>query len=200
MWFGWRRAAVRALGLVRDVLAQDRSIVREGRERVDEGGKRLVLDLDELDRVGRDVAVLRDHEGDLLALEEDLAVREHRLHVPRESRHVMQVEGLEILRGQHRGDPGQRLRGLRVDGLDAGVAVGGADEVAEQHARHLDVVHVVALALGEARILHALAFAAEALQLLGARFDAFHLLGHHAASFAELISSAAARTALTMFW
>ena len=193
---------VRALGLVRDVLPEDRGVVGEGRERVDEGGKRLVLDLDELDRVGRDVAVLRDHEGDLLPLEEDLAVREHRLHVAREGRHVVEVEGLQVLRGQHRGDPGERLRGLRVDGLDAGVAVGGADEVAEEHARHLDVVHVVALALGEAGILHPLSFTAEALELLGPRFGAFRLdrVGHHAASFAELSSSAAARTALTMFW
>ena len=194
--------AVRTFGLVRDVLAQDRGVAGEGHERIDEGGERLVLDLDELDRVGRDVAVLRDHEGDLLPLEEDLAVREHRLHVACEGRHVVEVEGLQVLRGQHRDDPRQRLRGLRVDGCDAGVAVGGADEVAEQHARHLDVVHIVALALGEACILHPLSFTAEALQLLGARFDAFHLIGHHAASFAfaELISPAAARTALTMFW
>ena len=43
-----------------------------------------------------------------------------------------------------------------------------AMEVAVQHARQLDVVDVIAAALGEAHVLDALALAAHALQFFGA--------------------------------
>ena len=193
-----------ALRLVPDVFAQHRGVVRERGERIDEGGQRLVLDLDPLDRIRRRVAILGDDEGDLLALEQDLPVRQHRLHVARQGRHVVQIQGLQVFRGQHRHDPRQSLRRLRVDGLDPGMAVRGADEVAEQHARQLDVVHVVPLAPGEAGVLDPLARAAESLQLLDPRLDAFGAfdslgVGHQAASFTGLRSPAAASTALTMF-
>jgi len=46
------------------------------------------------------------------------------------------------------------------------VAIGRADEIAEQHARLLEVVDVVALALRKADILDALAPRAEAFKLL----------------------------------
>jgi len=160
--------AVGALGLVLDVLAQHRRIRGHRLERVDEDRQRLVLDLDELDRVGRDVALLGDDEGDLLVLEQHLLLGEHRLHVAGERRHVVQIEGFEIRRGEHRDDAGQRLGLGGVDLPDAGVAVGRAHEVAVQQAERLHVVHVVALALDEADILDALALAAHALEAVGA--------------------------------
>ena len=49
--------------------------------------QRLVFDLDQFGRVGGDIAVLGDDEGDLLVLEQHLAVGEHRLHVAGQRRH-----------------------------------------------------------------------------------------------------------------
>ena len=49
--------------------------------------QRLVLDLDQIGGVGRDVAVVGDDEGDFLVLEQHLAVGEHHLHVAGERRH-----------------------------------------------------------------------------------------------------------------
>ena len=193
--------AVGALGLVRDVLAQHRRILVHRPVGVGEGGQRLVLHLDQLDAVGGGVAVLGDDEGHLLALEQHLLVGQHRLHVPGQRRHVVQVQGFQILGGQHREHPGRGERRILVDALDAGVPVGGADEVAEHHARQLDVVHVVALALGEAGVLDALARAAETLELLDALLGGGgSLFAHCSVSLAAFISSAAARIALTMFW
>ena len=75
-------------------------------------GGSLVLDLDQLDGVGRDIAVVGDDEGDLLVLEQHLLVRQHRLHVAGQRRHLMQFQRLQIGGGQHRDHAGQRL-GLR---------------------------------------------------------------------------------------
>ncbi len=156
--------------------------------------------------VGGGIAVLGDDEGHLLVLEQDLLVGEHRLDVPRQGRHVVQVQRLEVVGRQHGEHPGYLQRRVLVDPLDPGVAVGGADEVAEHHPRQLDVVHVVALALGEPGVLDALARAAEALELLDALLGGRNLLAHSAASpapalsaWAALISCAAASIALTMF-
>jgi hypothetical protein len=154
-----------------------------------------------LDRVGGGVAVGRDDEGDLLALEQHLAVGEHHLLVARERRHPVQAERREVGGGQDGEDARHLERGLLVDGDDAGVGVGAADEIAEEHARQLDVVDVVALALGEARILDALARGAHALQLLDAVLAADRgLVGHSAASTLAFITVAAARIDFTMFW
>jgi hypothetical protein len=48
------------------------------------------------------------------------------------------------------------------------MGIGRADEIAEQHAGQLQIVDIVALALGEADILDALALAAHALEGGGA--------------------------------
>ncbi len=79
------------------------------------------------------------------------------------------------------------------------MAVLRAHEIAEQHARQLDVVDVIALALGEADVLDALPLGAETFELLGACFGGFDGGAHSAASLAVLSWSAAARIALTMF-
>jgi len=109
--------AVRARGLAFEVLAQHRRIRRQRLERIDQRRQVLVVDLDQLDRIGRDVAVLGDHEGDLLILEQNLGVGEHRLHVASERRHVVQVQGLKVVRQQHRDHARERLGLARLDDL-----------------------------------------------------------------------------------
>ena len=61
--------------------------------------------------------------------------------------------------------------------------MGRADEVAEQHAGQLDVVDVVAPALGEADVLDALALAAHAFECGGALFPRGSEVVHSAASW-----------------
>ena len=99
--------------------------------------------------------------------------------------------------------PGSASAAFFVDRFDARVTEWRADEIAEQHARHIVVVDIVALALSEAGVFDALAFAAEAFELLDPRptgLDVgFDLGGHPAASLALFIMSAAARIALTIF-
>ena len=203
MWFGMLARPVRALRLVLDVLAHHRRVRRHRLERIDERRQRLVLDLDEVGGVGRDIAVGRDDEGDLLVLEQDLAVGQHHLHIARQRRHPGELDGLQVLGGQHRDDAGQRLGLRRVDLDDPRMAVARAVEVAVQHAGQLDVVDVIALALDEARVFDALALAPQALQAFGA-FDrgGDGRSVHSAASLnsTPLSLAAAYWIALTMFW
>ena len=160
--------AVRAVGLVLEILADHRRVRRHRLERIDVDRKRLVFHFDQIGGVGRDIAVLRDDEGDFLILEQHLAVGQHHLHVAGKRRHPGEVDGLERLGGNHRDDAGHR-RGLgRVDLLDAGVSVRRAIEIAVEHARQLHVVDVIALALDETDVLDALSFAAHAFELDGA--------------------------------
>jgi hypothetical protein len=65
---------VRAARLVLQVLAQHRRVGGERLVRIDERRQGLVFDLDEIDGIGRDIAVLGDDESDLLALEQHLFV------------------------------------------------------------------------------------------------------------------------------
>ena len=76
------------------------------------------------------------------------------------------------------------------------------DEIAVQHARQFQVVDIIALALGEARILDALALAAHAFETGFALFPRGSYVVHSAASLnsTPLILSAAYWIALTMFW
>ena len=199
MWFGWRRGAVRALGCVGDVLAQDWRAVGLGHQRVDQDRQFLVLDLDELDAVGGGITVGGHHEGDLLALEQHLAIGQDHLLVAGQRWHPVQVERFEILGGQNRQHAGMRQRGLGIDRCHAGMGIGRPDEIAEQHAWQVDIVDVIALALGEAHILDAAARGPEALELGGTFGLCRAHLVHCAASLAAFISAAAAMIALTMF-
>ena len=79
--------AVRALGLVLDVLADHRRIGRHSLERIDIARQGLVFDLDKFDGIGRGVAVLGDDESHFLVLEQYLSVGQHHLHVAGERRH-----------------------------------------------------------------------------------------------------------------
>ena len=161
-------------------------------ERIDQHRQLFVLDLDQLDRVGRDIAVVGDDEGDFLVLEQHLLLRQHRLHVAGERRHVVQAERLQVGGGQHRHHARHRLRLGGVDLLDPRMAVGRADEVAVDHAGQLQVVDIVALALDEADVLDALALAAHALELLGAFGGGGGHVVHSAASWNGTPASLAA--------
>ena len=175
--------AVRAVGLVFEILADHRRIRRHRLERIDVDRKRLVLHLDQIGGIGRDIAVLRDHEGDFLVLEQHFAVGQHHLHVAGKRRHPGEVHGLERLGGNHRDDAGHR-RGLRgIDLLDAGVSVRRAIEVAVKHAGQLQVVDVIALALDETDVLDALSFAAHAFEFDGAFGGGGGHVVHSAASW-----------------
>src|ERR1700691_5932718 len=78
-----------------------------------------------------------------------------------------------------------------------------AMEVAVQHARQLDVVDVIAFALGEAHVLDALALASHALKFFGALERGWkRSVVHSAASLNSRPASLAAAywIAFTMFW
>ena len=194
---------VRGLHLVLDVLAQDRRIRGKRLERIDDAGQRLVIDLDQLRRVGGDIAVLGDDEGDFLVLEQNLVLGQHRLDVARQRRHVMQTERFQVGGGQDGEDAGQRLGAAGVDAADAGMGVRRADEIAEDHARQFQVVDIIAPPLREANVLDAFAFAAETFEFFGASGAlGFNSLdGHCAASINGVSCSFAAAywIALTMF-
>ena len=184
--------AVGAVGLVLDVLAQDGRARRHRLEGIDEHGQLLVLDLDQLGRVGRHIAVLRDDEGDFLVLVQHLLLGQHRRHVAGQGRHVVQAERLQVGGRQHGQHARQRLRLRGIDLLDPRMAVGRAREVAIDHARQFQVVDIVALALDEADVLDALALAAHALELLGALFLRRCHVVHSAASLTDAPESLAA--------
>ena len=59
--------------------------------------------------------------------------------------------------------PGMAIALRRVDLLDVGVGVRAAHDAQEQHARQLDIVDVIALALQEALILHPFSTVADPL-------------------------------------
>ena len=148
---------VGAFGLAFEILAQDRGGVVHRLEGIDDNGQVLIFDLDQFDAIGGGVAVFRHHESHFLVLEQDLLVRQHGLNVAGERRHVVQVEGFQVLCGDHGEHAGCGKGRVLVDLFDAGVAVGRAHKIAEQHAGQLDVVDIVALSLREARVLDAFA-------------------------------------------
>jgi hypothetical protein len=191
---------VRAVELVLDVLAQDRRVRIHRLEGIVDRRQRLVLDLDQLGGVGRDIAVLGDDEGDLLVLVQHLAGGEHHLDVAREGRHPVELDRLQILGRQHGDHAGHGLGLAGVDALDAGMAVGAAGEVAEQHAGQLEVVDIAAPALDEADVFLALPGAAQALKRCFAARAGFDGVRHHsAASLAPWSLVAAYWIAFTMF-
>ena len=162
---GRAREVVALPGLV---VADQRRVGVERLARVDDRRQRLVLDVDQLERVVRRVLVGRDHERDLLALEADLVAREHGLRVVGDRRHPREPERLEVLRGDDGGDVRVRERLRGVDRDDARVRVRAAQHRPVDHPGQPDVVEVGALAADEARVLLALQ-ATEADRTLGLR-------------------------------
>ncbi len=194
-----RRRAGEVVALARLVVADQRRVVVERLAGVDDGRQRLVLHVDQLERVVRRVLVGRDHERHLLALEVDLVAREHGLRVVGDRRHPREPERLEVLGGDDGGDVRMRERLRGVDREDARVRVRATEHGAVDHPRKPDVVEVRALAADEARVLLPLQ-PTEADRTFGRRAGKV-LDGRHAQTpcFAVASCSAAQRMALTMF-
>ena len=187
------------VALARLVVADQRRVGVERLAGVDDRRQRLVLDVDQLERVVRRVLVGRDHERDLLALEADLVAREHGLRVVGDRRHPGEPERLEVLGGDDSGDVGVRERPRGVDRDDARVRVRAAQHRAVDHPRQPDVVEVGALAADEARVFLALQ-ATEADRALGLGARKVLDDGHaRTPCLAACSCSAAQRTAATMF-
>ena len=167
--------------------------------RVGHDGQRLVVDVDELERVARDVLRLRDDERDLLALETHLVGRQHGLGVVGQRRHPGEAEGLEHRAGDDRLDTGERLGGGRVDRVDPRVRERAPQDGAVEHAGQLHVVDVVALAAQEADVLLAM-HATEADRVAGCAEGHRSLFdGGHAVTSLVAGCSAAHWIAATMF-
>ena len=153
---GLPQRAGQVVALAGLVVADQRRVVVERLARVDDGRQRLVLDVDQRQRIVGRVLVDGDDERDLLALEADLVAGQYGLRVVGDRRHPRQAERLEVLGRDDGGDArvGERARG--VDRDDLGVRVRRAQHLAVDHARQPDVVEVGALAADEARVLLAL--------------------------------------------
>jgi hypothetical protein len=82
----------------------------ERRLRADDHRQRLVVDVDQLERVVRDVRVFGDDARHLLALHAHLVGREHGLRVAGEGRHPREVVLGEDLSGHDHDDAGQLAR------------------------------------------------------------------------------------------
>ena len=174
--------AVGAFCLAAEIFAQFRRVCLHRLERIDENGKLFILDFNEFARVGGDVAVLGDNESNFLILEQNLAVSQNHLHVARERRHPVELDGLQVF-GSQDGDDALDGSGLaRIDRFDPGVCIRRPDEIAEQHARQFDVIDILAFALREADILHPLAAATHALKFFCALFARNGYVVHSAAS------------------
>ncbi|MDF2731789.1 MAG: hypothetical protein K0S92_414 [Desertimonas sp.] len=136
-----------------DLVAHERGVGIEGLAGVDHRRQCFVLDVDQLQRVACRVPILGDDEGDLLALIADLVGGQHGLHVGRQRRHPGEAQTFEHLTGDHGAHLGVRLGRRRVDGDDPRMGVGAAEDRPVEHARHGDVVEVVAAAAQEAGVL-----------------------------------------------
>ena len=165
---GLPQRAREVVALARLVVADQRRIRVERLAGVHDRRQRLVLDVDQLERVVGRVLVGRDHERDLLPLEPHLVAREHGLGVVGDRRHPCEAEGLQVLRGDDRGDVRVRERPRGVDREDPRVRVRAPQHRAVDHPRQPDVVEVAPLAADEARVLLALQ-ATEADRPLGRR-------------------------------
>jgi hypothetical protein len=130
---------MRSARLVLEVISQDGRVRRHRLGRIDEHRQFLVLDLDQIDGVGRNVAILGHDERDLLALEQHFVIGQYGLNIAGQCRHPMQLERLQVVGGEHRLDTGQLERRVFLDRFDPGVTVGRPDEITEQHARQLEI-------------------------------------------------------------
>ena len=153
------RCAREAAGDVVGVGVVDHHVGGLGLGEVGDRGQRLVVDVDELDRVLGDVAVLGDHERDRVADELHLALGQ------RWARSVGNVPAgdgvpglldvrVEVGGGEHRAHTGQRQRRRRVDAVDAGPRQRAAHEAGVQHAGPGDVVDEGAVAGEQPGVLY----------------------------------------------
>jgi hypothetical protein len=114
--------------------------------------ERLVIDLDQLERVLGRVPVVGDDEGDLLPLEAHLVGGEDGLGIAGDGGHPGETLLLQVLPG----DDGADLRVLQrrgdVDAVYPGVGERAPENRRVKHPRQLHVVHVLALAANKAPI------------------------------------------------
>ncbi len=186
------------VGLVFLVGADHRRVRLERTLRRHHRLERLVVDVDQLEGVLRDVGVLGDHRRDLLALEPHLVGDEHRLGVVAHRRHPGEVVLRHQLAGHDGDHAGERLSARGVDRVELRVRVGAAQDRHVEHAGQLHVVDVVALAPDEAVVFDAADAVAQSADLFGVghRFVPPQAL---AGAAAAARSAAAAWIALTMF-
>ncbi len=135
------------------LVAHQRGVRVERPPGVDERGQRLVLDVDQRQRVPGGVAVLGDDERHLLTLVADLVGGEDRGHVVRERGHPGEASLGEHVPGDHRTHLRVRLGRARVHRQDPRVRVRAAQHRAVQHAGQRDVVDEAAAAPDEPGVL-----------------------------------------------
>ena len=122
------------------VLVQDRRVVLHGVQHVDGGRQHLVVHLDQLQGLFRNVDVDGGHRGHGMPAVQHLVVRQRvvaqMLHVDRHLAEVGHaVLGLgHVVRRHHRLDARQGLGLAGIDRADAGVGVRAAQHLAVQHA------------------------------------------------------------------
>ena len=140
------------------------------RARTGRGRQGVDVELDRLKRILGRRRAIGDHDGDRLADIADLAMRDHRLLVGLERRHLLLPErnlrdGAERRAHVRRRDdgvhPGARERRRRVDGDDAAMRHGAAQDRRMQQAVAHDVVDILAAAAQETQVLDALDRAAD---------------------------------------
>ncbi len=128
--FGKRALGIAvAEGAVADEIRPQRLVQRrlsgvERGERIDNGRQRPVIDVDQLERVFREIAVARHHDRDRLAdiahaPDRDRPAFDRRLHADREARR----QRLDLGAGDHGGDARGLPRGFNIDCDDFGVRV-----------------------------------------------------------------------------
>ncbi len=184
-------AAVRAL-----VGVDEGRAVLERVLHVDHGGQRLVVDVDEVERVGRERHVGGQHHGDDIAGVLDLVHADRGVvahdDVVGDRPHARGAGQLgEVGAGVDGHDAVGREGGRGVDVRDPGVGHGAAQHGHVQRAGQLDVVGPVGATGEETRVLLAADRSPDSARgdLDGVRHDV-----------SPLISAAAMATALTMLW
>ena len=170
--------AVRTLGLAREVVADHGGAGLQGRIGVEHHGQFFVFDLYRFNSISGDVAVIGNHDGHFLHLEVDLFIGQHGGHVTRQGGHPVQLEGFQVVCGQHGVHAGNGQCSFFVDLDDAAVGDGAAHDVHVQHARHFDVIDIVALALDKASVFFAQARCAHARQCEFAGFSGLYRCVH----------------------
>ena len=142
-----------------DVVMNARRALVESGLRVDDGGQRRVVDLDEGGGVLGPVAAVGHDEGHGLAHETDLVLRERALGAGSGEGGVRNEEGAGLVQhpevggGEHQMNAGEPAGAGGVESEDAGPSVRAAQTRRVQHACRSDVVHEAAAPAQQARIL-----------------------------------------------
>ena len=131
----------------------------------------FVFDFDSFYCIGSNVAVVGDDDGHFLHLEVNFLVGQNSSYITRQRGHPVQLEGLEVIGSQD----GVHTRNGKccffVYFDNTTMRNGRAHNVHVQHAGHLDIVYVVALALDKASVFFAQARSAHASQREFAGFN-----------------------------